>query len=137
MVKSKEKGEVMKTYICLFTCGSTRAIHLELVESLVVESFIRAFRRFCRRRGLPATIITDNAKAFKSAALEVKKLLLAPRLSEHFKLKGVRWIFIPESAPFQGGFWERMVRSVKRCLIQVVGRALVTYDELTTLLVEI
>ena len=89
MVTSKEKGEVMKTYICLFTCGSTRAIHLELVESLSVESFIRAFRRFCGRRGLPATIITDNAKTFKSAALEVKKLLRAPRLSEHFKWKGV------------------------------------------------
>ena len=137
MVTSKEQGEVMKTYICLFTCGSTRAIHLELVESLSVESFIRAFRRFCGRRGLPATIITDNAKTFKSAALEVKKLLRAPRLSEHFKWKGVRWIFIPELAPFQGGFWERMVRSVKRCLIKVVGRALVAYDELTTLLVEI
>ena len=137
MVTSKGKGEVTKSYICLFTCGSTRAIHLELVESLSVESFIRAFRRFCGRRGLPATIITDNAKTFKSAALEVKKLLRAPRLSEHFKLKGVRWIFIPELAPFQGGFWERMVRSVKRCLIKVVGRALVSYDEVTTLLVEI
>ena len=137
MVTSKEKGEIVKTYLCLFTCGSTRAIHIELVESLSVESFIRAFRRFCGRRGLPATIITDNAKTFKSVSVEVKKLLRAPRLSEHLKLKGIKWRFIPELAPFQGGFWEGMVRSVKRCLIKVVGRALVTYDELATLLVEI
>ena len=44
---------------------------------------------------------------------------------------------IPELAPFQGGFWERMVRSVKRCLIKVVAHALVTYDELAMLLVEL
>ena len=31
---------------------------------------------------------------------------------------------------------ERVVRSVKRCLIKVVWQALVTYDELATLLVE-
>ena len=123
MVTSKEKGEVMKTYICLFTCGSTRAIHLhlELVESLSVESFIRAFQRVYGRRGLPATIIMDKAKTFKSAALEVKKLLRPPRISEHFKWKGIRWIFIPELAPFEGGFWERMVLSVKCCLSKVVG----------------
>ena len=121
MMTSKGKGEVIKSYICLFTCGSTRAIHLELVESLSLESFIRTFRCFCSRQGLPATIITNNAIAFISAALEVKKLLQVPRLSVVFKLKSIRWIFIPKLAPFQGGFWERMVRPVKRCLIKVVG----------------
>ena len=32
-----------KYYICLFTCMSTRAIHLELTESLEVSSFLQAF----------------------------------------------------------------------------------------------
>ena len=53
--------EELKYYICLFTCASTRAVHLELVESLDVDSFIRAFRKFSARRGLPATILSDNA----------------------------------------------------------------------------
>ena len=34
------KVKADKAYICLFTCLSTRATHLELVESLEVESFI-------------------------------------------------------------------------------------------------
>ena len=132
-----QNNSEFKCYVCLFTCASTRAVHLELVEDLTVESFIRAFRRFCARRGLPATIISDNAKTFKAASKEVKKLLRTPRLKEYFTLKGVQWKFIVELAPFQGGFWERLIRSVKRCLIKTIGRAMLNYDELHTILVEI
>ena len=132
----QNKGEI-KCYVCLFTCASTRAVHLELVEDLTVESFIRAFRRFCARRGLPATIISDNAKTFKAASKEVKSLLRTPRLKEYFAIKGVQWKFIVELAPFQGGFWERLIRSVKRCLIKTIGRAMLNYSELHTVLVEI
>ena len=36
-----------------------------------------------------------------------------------------------------GGFWERMVRSVKRSLKKCIGRASLTHDELNTILVEV
>ena len=71
----------IKSYICLFTCGTTRAVHLEVVESLDTQSFIRAFRRFAARRGLPETMISDNAKTFKAMSKEVRKVLLCPKLS--------------------------------------------------------
>lgn len=51
-------------YVCLFTCASTRAVHLELTRGLNVQHFLLAFRRFTSRRGLPATIQSDNAKRF-------------------------------------------------------------------------
>ena len=35
-----------KVYICLFTCASSRAIHLEIVTHLSEESFLHAFRHF-------------------------------------------------------------------------------------------
>ena len=127
----------MKAYICLFTCASTRAIHLEVVTSLTVESFIRAFRCFCARRGLPSTIIRDNVKTFKSAAKEIRVLLRSPRINEYFRNKEVKWKLIVELAPFQGGFWERLVRSTKRCLVKIVGRAPLGIDELSTVIVEI
>ena len=44
---------VKKCYIALFTCALTRAVHLEIVESLDVDAFIRSFRRFTARRGVP------------------------------------------------------------------------------------
>ena len=43
-----------KVYICLFTCASTRAVHLEMVDSLIVPSFFQAFQHFASQRGLPA-----------------------------------------------------------------------------------
>jgi len=95
--------ENVKYYVCLLTCAVTRAVHLELVESLSVESFIRAFRRFCARRGLSGSVITDNIKTFKSASIEIKRLIRSPRLHEHFTVQGVKWRFITELAPWQGG----------------------------------
>ena len=55
-------GIESKAYVCLFTCASTRAIHLELVHDLTEESFMQAFRRFVSRRSLPQLIISDNGK---------------------------------------------------------------------------
>ena len=126
-----------KCYICLFTCTTTRAVHLELVESLEVETFIRCFRRFTARRGVPATILSDNAKTFKAASKEIRRLLRSPRLTEHFLSRGVKWKWIVELSPWKGGIWERLIRSTKRCLVKVVGRSLLSFTELSTILVEI
>jgi len=38
--------DASKAYICLFTCASTCAIHLELARGMNVNSFLLAFRRF-------------------------------------------------------------------------------------------
>ena len=69
-----EIKESQKVYVCLFTCASTRAVHVELTRALSVESFLLAFRRFTSRRGLPATITSDNAKTFRSSSQDIRKL---------------------------------------------------------------
>ena len=122
-VKSdKVDDDNSKTYLCIFTCASTRAVHVELVRSLKVESFLHAFCHFCACRGLTSTVISDNAKMYKSAAKEIRKLIRSPRLKEYFRNKTVKWRSIVELAPFQGGFWEWMICSTKRCLVKIIGR---------------
>ena len=39
-------GSMVKTYIVLFTCCMTRAVHLELVENLNSSTFIKCLRLF-------------------------------------------------------------------------------------------
>ncbi|KAK6026127.1 hypothetical protein OSTOST_07955 [Ostertagia ostertagi] len=54
-----------KRWVCLFTCMSTRAVHLEVLQGLSGECFINCMRRFAARRGRPRTVISDNATNFK------------------------------------------------------------------------
>ena len=49
-----------KRYLCLFTCASTRAVHLEIGYSLDTASFLSAFSRMVARRGKPEMMITDG-----------------------------------------------------------------------------
>jgi hypothetical protein len=42
-----------------------------------------------------------------------------------------------EKALWNGGFWERLVRSVKRCLKKSLVRTSLTFEELRTVIVEI
>ena len=49
----KEGVQEKKVYICLFTCATTRAVHLEVVSDLTVGTFLLAFRRFSSRKFLP------------------------------------------------------------------------------------
>lgn len=45
-------------------------------------------------------------------------------------------MFIPERAPWWGGFWERLVRSVKMALKKTIGNAMISTTELITVLTE-
>ena len=50
---------------------------------------------------------------------------------------GIEWTFNLEKAPWWGGIFERLVKSVKRCLRKIIGQAKLSYDELNTTLVEV
>ncbi|KAL0146824.1 hypothetical protein M9458_057763, partial [Cirrhinus mrigala] len=136
----KNDRVLCNAYITLFTCAVTRAVHLELVSSQSTESFLLALKRFISRRGLCKIIYSDNAKRFKRANQDLSELWQAikdPQLLEYFSGKGIVWRFIVERAAWWGGFWERLVRSVKTCLRMVLGRASITFEEMSTLLMEV
>ena len=133
---SSESGNE-KCYVCLFTCASTRAVHLELTRNLTVYSFLLAFRRFTSRKGLPATLITDNAKTFRGGSKEIVKILRSKEVMRYVTNRRIQWKFIVEKAPWWGGFWERLIQNVKRCLTKAIGRTILSFDELNTLLLEV
>ena len=122
----KSDGTMFKAYISLFTCAASRSIHLELTPDLEAETFIRAFKRFTARRGVPSLLISDNGKTFVSLLL--KSYLLR---------KEVESSHILPHAPWWGGFYERLVKSVKLPLKKVLGKAKLTYEEMETMLIEV
>ena len=138
-VKSKVKDdpEMAKVYIALFTCATSRAVHLELVPSLDAPTFLLCLGRFIGHRGLPKLIVSDNAKTFQAS----EKTLVSPfeleDVQEHLSSKGIRWQFNLAKAPWWGGFFERLVKQVKSCLKKTLGRSKLSFDELTTILVEV
>ena len=62
-IYAKEK-QAYKCYIALFSCSSTRAIHLELTPDLQGSTFIRTLQHFISRHGIPARMVSDNGSTF-------------------------------------------------------------------------
>jgi len=105
-----------KAYICLFTCASTRAVHLEVVTDLTKESFLQAFKRFVNRKSLPKLMISDNATTFVAASNHMKALMESTAVQETLSGMGIEWRFNPQRAPWYGGWWERLVGMTKIAL---------------------
>ena len=133
----KEPVGEHKAYICLFTCASTRAIHLEIVTDLSTESFLLAFRRFASRRSLPSVMLSDNASTYIAAAEELKILFESDGIKEALGRQGVDWQFIPKRAPWYGGFWKRLIGLTKQAIRKTLGRTFISLQQLQTIVVEI
>ena len=105
-----------KVWVLLITCASSRAVHLELVHSQATAELVLALRRFYALRGTPVLIYSDNARTFHALIGHL------PRC--------VTWRFIPEAAPWWGGWWERMVGVTKAALRSTLHLCHLSYEEL-------
>ena len=117
-----------KLYVLLFTCAVTRALHLELVDSMSLADTMLALRRFVARRGLPSIMYSDNAKSFVAAQGRM--------ISEYGHLSP-QWKFIAPRSPWWGGWWGRLVKSVKSSLRKSLGSKVLSRCELETTLYEV
>ena len=134
-VKTREANP--KVWISLYTCCIVRALHLDVVPNLTSEGFMRSFRRFTARRGIPSTVATDNGGTFKPTTKEITSILTHPDVKKFFAGKRITWHFNLKKAPWWGGFFERLVKSTKKCLKKTLGTAKLTYKELLTATAEV
>lgn len=125
-----------KCWIVLFTCAVYRCVHLELVQSLSTEDFLLAFLRFCKRKRRPATVYSDNGTNFVGADNLFKQINWNAVERETHQQR-IKWKFNPPAAPWWGGWWERLIRSVKDLLKRILGFGKLTYVQLETCLCEV
>ena len=107
---------------------------------MTTEAFIACFRRFVSWRGKPAHVHSDNGTNFVGADKELKILFSQEnqqQLAKGASEQGIQWHFIPPSAPHMGGLWESAVKSAKLHLRRIIQEALLSYEELSTVLCQI
>ena len=71
----RQRGSEVKRYGAMVTRMNSRAVHIEVTQSLDTGSFIIALRRMIARRGNVRTIYSDNGSNFIGAENELKKAL--------------------------------------------------------------
>ena len=130
VITKTEDGEPRKVYICLFTCTFTRAVHLDVALDMTAESFLLIFCRFCGTWSIPKQIISDNGSNFKATAKFLEQVSNDSQVQEYFGIRGIVWKLISPRAPWQGGFYECMIKTVKVCLCKVLHHKRVSLDEL-------
>ena len=121
-----------KVWVCLFTCCTTRGVHIDIVPDLSTVTFFRCFKRFIARRGIPHLMISDNGKTFKAAARMISEIMSQGRAQDYLTDLGIEWRFNLERAPWWGGLFERLIKSMKRCLKKMIGKSKLSYEELLT-----
>ena len=113
-----------KRWVSLFTCMTTRAIPLEMVNSLDADAFIMALRRFAARRGACVPLTCDNGTNFHGAERELREVFLNSdhtRIADTMSGHGREFLFNPPAVTHFGGVFERLLRTVKTTLYTLLS----------------
>ena len=84
-----------KAWGLLFTCLCTCCIHVKLVTSLDLNSFLLAFFRFTNLRGPVNTFLSDNGITFCAAAERLPSLLKSRDFQCSLRKRNINWVKIP------------------------------------------
>ena len=114
------RNRTSKHWGVIFTCLTSRAIHLDIVDSLSMDACINALERFLSQYA-DATIAfySDNGTNFQGTDNAMKRMHdknLHHEFQRYFRPRRISWHFNTPSSTSQGGAWERLIRSVRRLL---------------------
>ena len=86
-----------KRYRCIFVCMMSRAVHLELAQSLETDAFIMVLRRFLNTRGSVKPLCSDNGSNFIGAEREVQQAIAQwshRQIEDELRVRDCDWAFI-------------------------------------------
>lgn len=119
----------------------TRALRLELLESMSAEHFLFGMRRFVARRGKQLQIVSDNAPQIRMSKSILENIWPKfeddPEVRSYLCNYGIQWKVIAPRSPWMGGFYERLVGVVKSAIRKVLGKLILNRQQLEVLLFEI
>lgn len=131
----------LKSYIAIFVCFSTKAVHLQLVSNQTSVAFIEAYKRFTALCGKVSDLYSDCGTNFIGADRmlreQLEQTMSDPLVQNHLAKDGTNWHFNPPATPHFGGLWEASVKSVKYHLKRLCGDNQFTFEEMSTILYQI
>ena len=136
----KRARSQVKRYGVLYMCLATRAIHLEVAQSMDTDSFLNSMRRFIARRGVPEVMRSDNGSNFVGGCKELREAISGwnkSQIHEFLLQRNVKWLFNPPSGSHFGGVWERCIRTVRKILVALMKEQPLDDEGLTTLMCEV
>lgn len=138
---SRKSKHIYKSYVALFVCFTTKAVHLEWVDDLTTESFFATLRIFVARRGCPLHIHSDNGRNFVGAVAQLKNFIESKEFKQNVNAYasqvGINWSFIKPHSPHMGGLWEAGVKSMKFHLRRCLTDSILNHQEARTVLAQI
>ena len=135
IIRGEKEDE--KAYIALYTCAASRGVHLEAARDATAKEFIQTFRRFASHHSLPKIVITDHGTNLVAGNRLIQRLLDSKEVRAYLNDLFIEVVTIPVAAPWQGGFYERLIGVTKSALMKAIGRTKMTFEELRTLVAEV
>ncbi|XP_076879123.1 uncharacterized protein LOC143527737 [Brachyhypopomus gauderio] len=132
-----------RRWAALFCCMCTRAVHIEIIESMSASSFINALRRFFAIRGPAKQIHSDRGTNFVGACHELSMDVSnssSASVDRYLQEQQCKWVFNPPHSSHMGGTWERMVGVARRildCMLLQNRSSHLTHEVLTTFMAEV
>ena len=127
----------------IFTCMTTRAVHLELVTDRSTDTFLMAFRRFTSLRGNPNNCWSDCGTNFIGAQHYLKEITkewdipkIQSAVSEEFSCM-FHWNWNVPRASHQNGVVESLIKSVRRALEVSSKTQVLTEEQWRTFLTQV
>lgn len=147
IVSRRTRGGVTnsKRWAILFTCLTTRGVHIEVVEEMSASSFINAYRRFVALRGPVKQIRSDRGTNFVGSTndLNINTINIEDGpVKSVLHENGTTWIFNPPHSSHMGGVWERLIGVARRILDSMLlensmNKGHLTHEVLVTFLAEV
>ena len=125
-----------KVWLLVFACLTYQAVHLEVIDSLDTETFLKAFKRFTARRGIPRHMHSDNGGNFDRGSTELARAWydLSQKVTQDSAVQypQIEWTFSPPLAPHCNGVCERMVGAAKRAMKATMQPGALTENDFLT-----
>lgn len=136
--KTRKEAQVI-----IFTCTTSRAVHLELCTDRSTDTFLMAFRRFVSLRGHPLICWSDCGTNFKGAQSYLAETLknwdteqIKTKLANEYSCQ-FKWEWNVPHASHMNGVVESLIKSVRQALNATCKDRPFTEEQWRTFLAEI